>query len=112
LFNERKKLSIIGITLAVVVLSIGITFAAFSFKTASKKKQATLTAILDDQGDPPRAMKMWFQPALEQLRARHPDIDIKLDYRPIPYLSLHTQLLKAMTNQTRVDLITGYDLAR
>ena len=49
---------------------------------------------------------MWFQPALVELRARHPDLDIKLDYRPIPYLNLHTQLLKTITNQTPVDFIT------
>ena len=49
-----------------------------------KKKQVTLTAMLDDQGDPPRLLRMLFQPALEELRARHPDIEIQLDYRPIP----------------------------
>ena len=75
-----------------------------------QKKQVTLTAILDDQGDPQRAMKMWFQPALAELRARHPDLDIKLDYRPIPYLNLHTQLLKTIANQTPVDFITVYQI--
>jgi hypothetical protein len=49
-----------------------------------RKKQVTLTAMLDDQGDPPRLLRMLFQPALEELRARHPDIEIQLDYRPIP----------------------------
>jgi multiple sugar transport system substrate-binding protein len=99
--------SIIGITLAVVLTSsIGFTSTAvFPVSIAAQKRQVTLTAILDDQGDPPRAMKMWFQPALEELRARHPDIDIKLDYRPVPYLNLRVQLLKAMVNQTPIDLI-------
>ena len=62
--------------------------------------------MLDDQGDPPRLLNMLFQPALQELRARHPDIDIQLDYRPLPYLNLRTQFLKAIANQTPVDILT------
>ena len=62
--------------------------------------------MLDDQGDPPRLLNMLFQPALQELRARHPELDIKLDYKPIPYLNLHTQFLKTITNQTPVDILT------
>lgn len=61
--------------------------------------------MLDDQGDPSRALKIFYQPVLEELRSRHPNIDIKLDYRPIPYLNLHTQFLKEMANQTPIDII-------
>jgi hypothetical protein len=87
LLRKTAKLSIVGISLALaLILSIGFASGAFSVPMAAQKRQVTLTAILDDQGDPQRAMKMWFQPALTELRARHPDIDIKLDYRPIPYL--------------------------
>lgn len=62
--------------------------------------------MLDDQGDPPRLLNMLFQPALQELRARHTDIDIQLDYRPLPYLNLRTQFLKAIANQTPVDILT------
>ena len=62
--------------------------------------------MLDDQGDPPRLLRMLFQPALEELQARHPDIEIQLDYRPIPYLNLYSQFLGAMSNQTPVDIMT------
>ena len=62
--------------------------------------------MLDDQGDPPRLLNMLFQPALQELRGRHPDIDIQLDYRPLPYLNLRTQFLKAIANQTPVDILT------
>jgi hypothetical protein len=34
-----------------------------------QKQQVTLTAMLDDQGDPPRLLKMLFEPALQELRA-------------------------------------------
>ncbi|MFL6319298.1 MAG: extracellular solute-binding protein [Nitrososphaeraceae archaeon] len=73
---------------------------------ALEKKQITLTAMLDDQGDPPRLLNMLFNPALEELRSRHPDLDIKLDYRPIPYINLHNEFSKAMANQTPVDIMT------
>jgi hypothetical protein len=56
--------------------------------------------MLDDQGYPPRLLNMLFNPALEELRSRHPDLDIKLDYRPIPYINLHNEFSKAMANQT------------
>jgi len=65
-----------------------------------------LTTVVDDQGDPPRLLNMLFQSATQELKARHPDIDIRLDYRPIPYLNLHTQFLKTMANQTPVDIMS------
>jgi len=71
-----------------------------------QKKKVTITAILDDQGDPPRLLKWLFQPAIKELETRHQDLEIKLDYRPVPYLNLHEQILKSMANQTPVDLLT------
>jgi multiple sugar transport system substrate-binding protein len=71
-----------------------------------QKQQVTLTAMLDDQGDPPRLLKMLFEPALQELRSRHPDLDITLDYRPIPYVHLHSKFLEAMANKTAVDIVT------
>src|SRR5690242_2781209 len=44
-----------------------------------KKQQVTLTAILEDQGDPVR-WKSLVQPSLQELRVRHPDIDIHINY--------------------------------
>ena len=71
-----------------------------------QKKKVTITAILDDQGDPPRLLKWLFQPAIKELETRHQDLQIKLDYRPVPYLNLHEQILKSMANQTPVDILT------
>lgn len=48
---------------------------------------------------------MLFQPALEELRARHPDIEIQLDYRPITCLNLYSQFLATMSDQTPVDIM-------
>jgi multiple sugar transport system substrate-binding protein len=49
---------------------------------------------------------MLFEPALKELQAKHPDLDIKLDYRPIPYVDLRPKFFEAMTNNTSVDIVT------
>ena len=48
------------------------------------KKQVTLLAILEDQGDPER-WKTLIQPAIEEMRSKHPDLDIKINYTAYPY---------------------------
>ena len=91
MLSKGIKLSFVIIVILSLLLSIVTISASFAGISAAQKRQVTLTTILDDQGDPPRALKMFYQPALQDLRARHPDLDIKLDYRPIPYLNLRTQ---------------------
>src|SRR5215216_1714440 len=100
MFSNGIKLSFVIIVILSLLLSIVTISASFAGISAAQKRQVTLTTILDDQGDPPRLLRMLYQPALQDLRARHPDIDIKLDYRPVPYLNLRTELLRAMANQT------------
>ena len=93
-----------------IIILLGFIIVAISPSLAivpqDQKKQVTITAILDDQGDPPRLLKWLFQPAIKELEARHQDLEIKLDYRPVPYLNLHEQILKSMANQTPVDILT------
>jgi multiple sugar transport system substrate-binding protein len=79
---------------------------ALSQEQESNQQEDTLTIMLDDQGDPPRLLKMLFEPALQDLQDKHPDLDVKLDYRPIPYLDLHSSFLQAMANKTSVDIMT------
>src|SRR5919108_3840628 len=100
MFSNGRKLSFVAIGLLIsLLLSVIVAMpTGFAALTATQKKEVTLTTILDDQGDPPRLLKMFYQPALQELRARHPEIDIKLDYRPIPYLNLHSEITKAMSN--------------
>jgi multiple sugar transport system substrate-binding protein len=96
----------LAISLAIAVGLVIVIGDISSSSSAQQKKHVTLTTVVDDQGDPPRLLNMLFQPAMQELKARHPDIDIQLDYRPIPYLNLHTQFLKAMANQTPVDIMS------
>jgi hypothetical protein len=48
------------------------------------KQPTTLTAILDDLGDKNRWTSL-FENALEELRTRHPDLNIKIDYKQFAY---------------------------
>jgi multiple sugar transport system substrate-binding protein len=74
--------------------------------STAQNGQVVLVAILDDQGDPPRWMDWLLRPALEELNVRHPELNITLDYRPIPYQNLHKEFSNAMANQTSVDIMT------
>src|ERR671920_861347 len=74
--------------------------------STAQKRQVTLVAVVDDQGDPSRLIDWLFRPAMEELRNRHPDLNITLDYRPIPYLNLHQEFSNAMANQSGVDIMT------
>ena len=43
---------------------------------------------------------------MQELRSRHPDIDIQLDYRAFEYSNERTQFLEAMANQTSIDIMS------
>jgi multiple sugar transport system substrate-binding protein len=96
------------LTVSIFLSSAGLNTLspASSQEQISKQQEIILTVMLDDQGDPPRLLKMLFEPALKELQAKHPDLDIKLDYRPIPYLDLHSNFLQSMVNKTSVDILT------
>jgi multiple sugar transport system substrate-binding protein len=74
--------------------------------STTQRRQVTLVVVLDDQGDPPRLMDWLFRPALDELNKRHPDLNITLDYRPIPYLNLHQEFSNSMANQSVIDIMT------
>ncbi len=74
--------------------------------STAQKRQVTIVVVVDDQGDPPRLIDWLFRPAMEELKNRHPDLNITLDYRPIPYLNLHQEFSNAMANQSAVDIMT------
>lgn len=90
----------------IFVLLIFPTYSTIFADSVSSRQQVTITAVLDDQGDPPRLLESFFEPALQELRSRHPNLDIKLDYNPVPYLDLHNQFVQLMSNKTSVDIMT------
>jgi multiple sugar transport system substrate-binding protein len=102
-------LFIFSILVASISASSGLNIlfpASSQEQTSKQKEEVTITIMLDDQGDPPRLLRVLFEPALQELQAKHPDLNIKLDYRPIPYLDLRPSFLQAMANETSVDIMT------
>lgn len=108
-----NKFSIIHISLIAAIILITNIVVAASFSASlststpisTQKQQVTITAALDYLGD----AKRWdivLQPALQELRLRHPDIDIQLDYRAFEYSNERTQFLEAMANQTSIDIMS------
>jgi multiple sugar transport system substrate-binding protein len=95
-------LNVIIILLASIILS---SLPSYAGSDVDKKKLMTLNAILEDQGDPER-WKTLIQPAIDEMRTRHPDLDIKINYTAYPYDQAKKQMLDAISNQTQVDLIS------
>src|SRR5919197_6670976 len=100
----------IAITLvsSILVITNSVYFVSapsLSAAALSQKKQVTLTVLLEDQGDPAR-WKSLLQPAMQELKARHPDMNIELNYTTYPYDQARTHMLAALTNKTPVDLVS------
>src|ERR687898_360235 len=96
----------LGIITFILLASITSLYSpGYASPSADKKKQVTLFAILEDQGDPDR-WKTLIQPAIEEMRTRHPDLDIQINYTAYPYDQVKKQMLDAISNQTHVDLIS------
>jgi multiple sugar transport system substrate-binding protein len=102
------RLSIIsGILVAGIVLSITLASAnpaAISAVTL-QKKEVTITAILDNLG----GVIKWddlLRPAVEELKSRHPELNIQLNYSTIPYNETRTKLLNFLGNKSAIDLVS------
>ena len=86
-----------------MVIDIAFVSNAFNIESTIQKKQVILKALLEDQGDPSR-WKSLLGPALEELRNRHPNIHLELNYMTFPYYKARAQMLSSLSNQTPVDL--------
>lgn len=73
--------------------------------TTEKNNQVMLRAVLTDLGDPNRWQTL-FQPALEELRKRHTDLNIQLNYTTFPYNMTRAALLESLSNKTAIDLVS------
>jgi multiple sugar transport system substrate-binding protein len=82
-----------------------IVISAPNFTTLSAQKQVVLSGILEDQGDPER-WKSLILPAIKELKHRHPDLDIQINYTTYPYNEMREKLISAAKKHTVVDLIS------
>jgi multiple sugar transport system substrate-binding protein len=83
-----------------LILSIGYGFIN---PISAQKKQVTLTAIV---AEPKDRWDILFKSAQQKLNEKHPDMDIKVDYRVLPYDATRTQILTAMAGRTPIDLVS------
>jgi multiple sugar transport system substrate-binding protein len=70
-----------------------------------QKQNITLTALLEDQGDPARWESL-IGPAIEKLRERHPEINVGVNYSTSPYNQTRLKILSALEAKTPVDLVS------
>jgi multiple sugar transport system substrate-binding protein len=100
--NMNKKITFSALFL---ILSLVFTMTSgFIIPVSAQKKQVTLTAIV---AEPKERWDVLFNSALQKLKQKHPDLDIKLDYRVLPYDATRTQILTAMAGRTPIDLISA-----
>jgi multiple sugar transport system substrate-binding protein len=114
--NQYKLSSFIGVALAIILLSnllvypVNIAFSSpqQTDRIQQKKEQITLRAILTNLGDPTRWSAL-LQPALQELRNRHPNLDIQIaiDANNL-YNNTRMKLINALSNQSGppVDLVS------
>jgi len=103
--NKNTQISFFAIGLVVLLLLSMVVSSGVAIQLAPRKKQVTLTAVMSDLGDPGRWARL-LQPALKELRIKHPDMDIKLKYLEIPsYSQTRNETLSLLANQTPVDIV-------
>ena len=89
---------------SILVLLVFVTFfLQNNYEKVYGQQQVTLTAIV---AEPKERWDILFEKALEKLRQNHPDLDIQIDYRVLPYDATRTQILTSMAGQTPLDLIS------
>ena len=100
--NMNKKVSFTALFL--IVSLIFTMTSGFVFPVSAQKKQVSLTAIV---AEPKERWTLLFNTALQKLKQKHPELDIKLDYRVLPYDATRTQILTSMAGKTPIDLISA-----
>ena len=97
----------IVLVMTMIAPSTTIGFITLTAK-AQQKNQVTLTAMLPDNsgGNPTEDQKeRLFQPAIQELRTRHPELDIKINYVRAPYNQTREMMLSAFARDGEEYLI-------
>ena len=97
--------AIVVIVILMILWTVLNSFTLVGIPAKTQKQRVTITAILEDQGDP-RRWNSLFQPALQELRAKHPDLEILLNATKLPYNQARPHMLAALETKTPIDLIS------
>jgi multiple sugar transport system substrate-binding protein len=91
------------VLILLLALSISAVCNLFVLSYAQKEQQVNLTGLFVDPAD---RWQTLIPSALNELRTRHPDLNIHINYTVYPYNDARTQMLKSMANGTPIDLIS------
>jgi multiple sugar transport system substrate-binding protein len=100
--THNNRLSLVCI-FAIIILINSILATANFIIPSFAKKEVTLTALLVE---PRERWDMLVSMALQDLRAKHPERDIQINYTTFDYNDARMQMLNTMANRTSVDLIS------
>lgn len=93
---------IVGLILSIVFPTVDPSVAAV---VPQHKKQVVITAILDNLGN----VIKWddlLRPAVQELKFRHPDLNIQINYTTTPYNQTRIHLLNSLGNKSAIDLVS------
>jgi multiple sugar transport system substrate-binding protein len=91
--------------LLVTILGISIlTAGTFSPVPSFAKEKVTLNALLVEPRD--RWEKALIPMALQNLKAKYPELEIQVNYTILPYNDAREHMLEAMSNKSNIDLIS------
>jgi multiple sugar transport system substrate-binding protein len=90
--------------ITILGISILLTAGIFSPVPTFAKEKVVLKALLVEPKD--RWEKSLIPMAVQNLTARHPELDIQVNYTVLPYNDAREQMLKALGNNSDLDLIS------
>ena len=100
--NTTKYICLLLIT--ILGISILLTAGIFSPVPTFAKEKVILKALLVEPKD--RWEKGLIPMAVQNLTAKHPELDIQVNYTVVPYNDAREQMLKALGNHSNLDLIS------
>lgn len=100
-----SKIVVVTFLATTIILgTISVTFDTESVLAQQhNKEQVTLRTILSAPRD---RWDILLKDALDELRSRHPEMNIQLNYTVFPYNVTRAQILRTLGNKTSIDLVS------
>ena len=96
MITTRSYLGIVSILFLAISLAVANNFFLNSYAQNRKSRSILLGLFVE----PEDRWKDLNSIALQELRTRHPNLDIQMNYTIYPYNDARTQMLKSMANET------------
>ncbi len=103
MFIQARQIFVLAPVLTLVSLISLPSIVSGSSETV--EGSVNISMLFDDLGDPPRWKEWVIDQAFDELRERHPNLDISLDFKPVPYQNLSSQFLEFSANESNIDII-------